>query len=352
MITSQQIARLAGVSRATVSRVFNGSARVSAETKKRVYAASAALGYRPHILSQIASSERSHMIALILFGRKNALNLTHLTKTHCYFYLELLRFIESEVAREHYDLLLASRPDHTLHSEDDIATNFLPALQTRRVEGVIALTPCPDDPHIQALCHSTIPTVFIDTIFQGPYTTYVKSDYLDGVHQATEHLLVLGHRRIACFIGNTLTISGAECLLGYQQTMARAGLIMDPHLVLQPGWEARDAYRAAMKLLSERRDFTAIVAGNDMMALGILRALHEHHICVPEEMSLVGIDDIDQSENADPPLSTLRRDKQAISQRAVQRLMHLIHEEEPPTPLNLPTRLIVRASIGPAPNGD
>jgi DNA-binding LacI/PurR family transcriptional regulator len=350
MVTSEQVARLAGVSRATVSRVLNGSANVSEETKKRIYAAVATLGYGTNAIARVAPSERSHLIALAFFGGEDGLSLSHLSDTQYYFYLELLRFIEGEIAKEGFDLLLPSRPYNTFDEVDDPETNYILALQKRRVEGVITLALRPNDPRIQGLCRSTIPAVFIDSLFQGNHAVYVKSDYLDGARQATEHLLALGHRRIACFIGDTLAISGTERLFGFQQTMARAGLIVDPHLVQQPGWNSRDAYQATMRLLSERRDFTAIVAGSDMMALGILRALHQHHIRVPEDMSLVGFDDIDQSEEADPPLTTLRQDKQAIGQGAVQRLMQLIQGGEPPDPLNVPTALIVRASTGPAPD--
>jgi LacI family transcriptional regulator len=350
MVTSEQVAQLAGVSRATVSRVLNGSANVSEETKKRIYAAVATLGYGTNAFARIAPSERSHLIALAFFGGEDGLSLSRLSDTQYYFYLELLHFIECETAKVNFDLFLPSNPYNALDTTDDPEINYILALQKRRVEGVITLALRPNDPRIQGLCRSTIPAVFIDSNFQGRHTTYVKSDYLDGARQATEHLLALGHRRIACFIGDTLEISGTERLFGYQQVMARAGLIVDPHLVQQPGWNARDAYHAAMKLLSERRDFTAIVAGSDMMALGILRALRKHNIRVPEDMSIVGFDDIDQSEESDPPLTTLRQNKQALGQGAVQRLMQLIQGGEPPDPLNVPTEMIVRASTGPAPN--
>lgn len=350
MVTSEQVARLAGVSRATVSRVLNGSANVSEETRKRIYAAVATLGYGTTAFARVSSTERSRLIALAFFGSDDGLSLSHISDTQYYFYLEILRFIEREIAKENFDLLLPSKPYNTVEEVDDPETNYILALQKRRVEGVITLALRPDDPRIQALCRSTIPAVFIDNFFQGKHSTYVKSDYQDGARQATEHLLALGHRRIACFIGNTTEVSGTERLLGYQQAMASAGLIVDSHLVQQPGWNARDAYGAAMKLLSERRDFTAIVAGSDMMALGILRALRKHNICVPEDMSLVGFDDIDQSEESDPPLTTLRQNKHAIGQGAVQRLMQLIEGAAPPEPLNVPTELIVRGSTGPAPN--
>jgi DNA-binding LacI/PurR family transcriptional regulator len=105
-----------------------------------------------------------------------------------------------------------------------------------------------------------------------------------------------------------------------------------------------------MKLLSQRRDFTAIFASSDMMAFGVMQALRAYNIRVPEEMSIVGFDDIRQSEEADPPLTTLRQDKQAISLGAVERLTQLIRGEERPDPLIIPTRLIVRASTAPAPH--
>jgi LacI family transcriptional regulator len=350
MVTSEQVAQLAGVSRATVSRVLNGSANVSEETRKRIYAAIATLGYGANALTRTPVEEQLHVIALALFGSNDGLNFSRIADTQCHFYLEVLRVLEQEVANAGYDLLLPSNPYHSFSSVEDPETNYILALQAKRVKGVITLALRSDDPRIQGLCRSTIPAVFIDSDFQGQHTTFVRSDYMDGARQATEHLLSLGHRRIACFIGDTNGVSGTERLLGFQQTMARAGLIVDPQLVVQPGWETREAYQAAMKLLSQRRDFTAIFASSDMMAFGVMRALRVHNIRVPEEMSVVGFDGIGQSEDADPPLTTLYQDVQAISQGAVQRLTQLIQGGQPPEPLVISTRLIVRASTAPAPH--
>jgi DNA-binding LacI/PurR family transcriptional regulator len=350
MVTSEQVAQLAGVSRATVSRVLNGSANVSEETRKRIYAAIATLGYGANAFTRTPVQEQLNVIALALFGSNDGLSFSRITDTQCYFYLEVLRFLEQEVAKAGYDLLLPSNPYRTFSAVDDPETNYILALQTKRVKGVITMALRSDDPRIQGLCRSTIPAVFIDSDFQGQHTTYVRSDYMGGSRLATEHLLSLGHRRIACFIGDTNVVSGTERLLGFQQTMARAGLIVDPQLVVQPGWETGEAYQAAMKLLSQRRDFTAIFASSDMMAFGVMQALRAYNIRVPEEMSIVGFDDIRQSEESDPPLTTLRQDKQAISLGAVERLTQLIRGDERPEPLIIPTRLIVRASTAPAPH--
>lgn len=344
MVTSEQVARLAGVSRATVSRVLNGSSKVSEETRKRIYAAIVTLGYGSNIFTKAAPHGRSRLIALAMFGGEGGLNFSQLTMPQCHFYLELLRFIEQAVAEAGYDLFLPTRPYNTFDAEGDPMLNYVLSLQARGIEGVITMALGVDDPRIQGLCSSSMPAVFIDNFFQGSHATYVKSDYKGGAMQATEHLLQLGHRRIAFFPGSLFSITGTERFMGHQQTMASAGLSIDQRLVCQSGWETQDAYHTALTLLGERRDFTAIVANSDMMAFGILRALKEHNLRVPEDVSVIGFDDIDRGQYSDPPLSTIHQDKQAIGRGAVERLLQLMRGEEAISPLVVPTRLIVRAS--------
>src|SRR5207244_4178515 len=146
---------------------------------------------------------------------------------------------------------------------------------------------------IRALINSDIPTGFIDRMAQGSHASYVKSDNIDAARQAVEHLLSLRHRRIAFLTGLTTDLSGLERLLGCQQALAQAGITPDASLIRQSGWNIDEAYEAANILLAERRDFTAIVAGSDLMAIGILRALVEHGLRVPDDVSLIGFDDID-----------------------------------------------------------
>ena len=163
------------------------------------------------------------------------------------------------------------------------------------------------------------------------------------------HLLSLGHRRIALLTGQTTDLSGLERLLGCQQALAQAGIAPDSGLVRQSGWNMDEAYEAARDLLAERRDFTAIVAGSDFMAMGILRALTEEGLRVPDDVSLVGFDDSEFCQYTAPPLTSVRQDRVAMGRRAVQQLIAMIEGTEEASPLILPTQLIVRKSTGPVP---
>ncbi len=339
----QQVAHLAGVSRATVSRMINDPASVSMDTNKRIYAAMNTLGYRSNRFVY-SSQQTTNLIALAIFGSNDGLNLAELTATRCYFYLELLRYIERSAAREDIDLFLLLHPYNPNEPEKDAASQYALALQAKHVTGIIAVALRPDDPRIEGIRNAPIPAVFIDNALKSENATYVTTDFMGGAYQATEYLISLGHKRIAFFPGDTFVQTGTERLLGYQRALADTGLIMDPTLIRPSAWETQDAYEAAMILLNERRDFTAIFAASDMLALGILRALNEHKLRVPEDISLIGFDDIDLSERTNPPLTTIQQDKQTISDAAIAKLMQVLHGEKIAPPLVVPTRLIVRAS--------
>jgi len=341
MVTSEEVAQLAGVSRATVSRALNGSAKVSEEARKRVHAAIAKLGYEPDVVAQSLVRQRARVIAVNLFPQGYDLPFAHLGQTSLYFYLGVVENIEREAVALGYDLLLPSRP------RGNSPENYVRSLQTRRVAGVIMLHASVT--HMQALILSAFPTVFIDWMGQGSHATYVKSDNIDSARQATEHLLALGHRRIAFLTGPTIDLAGLERLLGCQQALAQAGIAPDPGLVRQSGWNVDEAYEAAMVLLAERRDFTAIVAGSDFMAIGILRALSEQGLRVPDDVSLIGFDDIIFGQYTTPPLTTMRQDRVAMGRGAVQRLVAIVDGTEEASPLILPTQLVVRKSTGPVP---
>jgi LacI family transcriptional regulator len=346
MVTSEQVAKLAGVSRATVSRVLNGSGHISEQARERVHAAITALGYQPDIVAQNLVRQRSRMIAFNFFTGDHTISFAELSRTENYFYLDMLMHIQSETVAAGYDLVIPSRPS------GEYPANFIQSLNTRRIAGVILLANEPTDPSIRALYDAKIPTIFVDVdiMVQDKHATYVRSDNQDGARQVTEYLIGLGHRRIAFLTGPMAELVSTERLLGSRQALASAGLVPDPGLVRQSKWGTNDAYLATKELLAERQDFTAIVGGSDMMAIGILRALHEAGIRVPQDISLTGFDDVVLSQFTAPPLTTVRQNRQAMAKGAIQRLIAMIENEEPVSPLIVSTELVVRESTGPAPS--
>ena len=340
MATSEEVAQLAGVSRATVSRFLNGSARISEEARERVHSAMTTLGYEPDIVAQSMVRRRSRMIALSLLDQKDGFSLSRLGQTANYFYIDMLRCIEQEAASLGYDLLFPSRP-HGKHPD-----SYIRSLQMRHVAGTIMLALAPADPRIQSLLRAGIPTVFIDTMGQGDQAISIRSDHMDAACQLAEYLLSLGHRRIAFIGGPTVDLAAMERLLGFQQTLAKTGISLDPDLVRQSGWNTDEAYQAAHILLSQRRDFTALVAGSDVMAIGILRALHDYNLQVPRDISLTGFDDVILSQYTTPPLTTVRQDTEMMGREAIRRLIALIEGKEA-TSLVVPTQLVIRGSTGP-----
>src|SRR5579859_2109726 len=340
MVTSEQVARRAGVSQATVSRVINGSKYISAEVRERVLAAINELGYEPDMVARNLVQRRSRMIALNFFAAEDELTFAKFGRTSKYFYLDVLKYIEQEAVSAGYDLLMPFRP------RDKSPEGYFRSLQTRRVAGSIMLVPSPQDPRIQALLRAELPTVFIGSMIQGSAATYVKSDNIDSARQITEHLLALGHKRMAFLAGPVTSLSGMERMLGCHQALAQAGIALDTDLVCQSGWEMEESYKAASQLLDKRHDFTAVIAASDVMAIGALRALNEHGLHVPEDISLASLDGIDFGEYTIPPLTTMWQNRESIGRSAVQCLISMVEGkgQEPPSPLLVPTRLVVRKS--------
>lgn len=337
VVTSNDIARLAGVSRATVSRVLNGSLHTSDAARKRVTDAIAQTGYVPDAAARSLVGQRSHTIALSLFSADAQHMLSYFARASNFFYHDLLGSIEAEASESGYDILLTPR-------KQDSAASFVRALRSRRIIGVIMMGPDLADERIGALAEAGIPTVYVDARVQGPCMTYVETDKIDGAQQATSHLLDLGHRRIAFIGGPSDSINSGQRELGYQQAFVQRGLPCDMSLVCHAGYETEDGYASAMGLLSRRCDFTAIVAVSDMVAIGVLRALYDRGLRVPDDMSVTGFDDNILAGYTIPPLTTVRQDTLILGKGIVARLRSIIEGERGPLPLIVPTRLVVRQS--------
>jgi LacI family transcriptional regulator len=342
MVTSEDVARLAGVSRATVSRILNGSAQVSDDLRRRVHDAVATLGYEPDRAARALVGRRSRTIVLGFFSH-DSWALSGLAETSNYFYLNVLREIERHATTAGYDLLLPSGPD------GKGGASYARSLRARRVAGVITAGCTLDDPRIPALVEAEIPTVFVDARGSGPRATSLASDNVAGAREATSHLIGLGHERIAVVAGPELDLTGVNRMTGVRDALGRSGLVEDPGLVRRFGWSAEDGYNATVSLLEAKASFTAVVAHSDMLAIGVLRALHERRVRVPEDVSVTGFDDIALSTYTYPPLTTVRQDVAAMAAGAMETLLKLIEGTDSPVePITVPTQLVVRQSTAPA----
>jgi LacI family transcriptional regulator len=339
VVTSNDIARLAGVSRATVSRVLNGSEHTSAEARRRVGEAIAQTGYVPDTAARSLVGQRSHTIALSLFSADATHMLSYFARASNFFYHDLLGSIEAEASESGYDIWLMPR-------RHDSAASFMSALRARRIIGVIMMGPDLCDERIPALAEAGMPTVCVDSRVQGQFMTYVETDKISGARQMTSHLLDLGHRCIAFMAGPSDSINSGLRELGHQHAFIQRGLSCDMSLVRHVGYEIEDGYAGATALLSERSDFTAIVAVSDMVAIGVLRALYDRGLRVPEDMSVTGFDDNILAGYTIPPLTTVRQDTQILGKGIVARLRSVIDGEGEPLPLIVPTGLVVRQSTG------
>lgn len=341
--SSEDVAKLAGVSRATVSRVLNGTAKVSPEVRRRVDEAVAALGYEPDLAARSLVSQRSRTIVLGFFSADDW-GLAGVGQLSWHFYLGVLREIDAHARAAGYDLLLPSHPVQRG------GTGFVRSLNARRVAGAVVACCPPSDPRVHALVEAEIPTVFIDVPAAGPKAAYVTSDNRGGALRITQHLIELGHREIAVLTGPAAELAASERIAGTRAAMARAGILEQPELVVETDWTTEAAYDATLKLLDEGPPFTAVVAHSDILALGALSALRERGARVPDDVSVTGFDCVDLSAYANPPLTTVRQDPRAISSWTVETLAAMIDGGGPPADAGfVPTELVVRQSTAPAP---
>ncbi len=325
-VTMREVARYAGVSHQTVSRVINGSDRVRPETRQRVQAAIQALGYRPNASAQFLATGRPLTIACL------APNLTD------YTFASIIEGATTESRQHGYFIISASAPDEAIFA--DLIDQLI---ATRRAEGLIVINPYID----QRYNHlpRDVATVFVGARQCLNSIHCVSIDNEAAGYLATEHLLKLGHQQIAQITGPLKEDCSQDRLSGYEQALMRFGLKLDPQLVVEGDWSASSGYKAVLQWLERATPFTAIMAQNDRMAVGAIRALREAGKRVPEEISVIGCDDMPLSSYFDPPLTTIRQDMLEIGQQAVRLLIRSIENPNSECQhLRLPVKLIVRHS--------
>ena len=334
-VTSSDVARLAGVSRATVSYVINNGPRpFSEDAKARVLESIRQLGYQPNAVARNLRLQRSSTLGLIV------------PDTHNPYFSEVGRGVERVAFENGYTVFLC-------HSgyKLDLEMQYVDMLHAQRVAGVILIPGTADFAPYQKLKEYGIRTVVIDRLVPDGIVPGLMADNFHGGFLATKHLIDLGHRRIG-YIRRPVDLSHSRSRYeGYQAALTEHGLPLDDTLIVFGGFIFEDGYRALRELLALPERPTAIVAYNDMMAIGALRALYEMGLHVPGDISLVGFDDIAQASYTCPSLTTIFLPKYEMGQHGADLLISLIEKRDPPPDLQilLDVKLIIRESTGPVP---
>jgi LacI family transcriptional regulator len=323
-----EIARRANVSTATVSRTLNQSGPVKAATARKVWRAVTALNYYPNSHARTLVSGRSRLIGLIVSDITNP------------FFPELVRVFEDLAAQKQYDLLLTSTDYDTSRM-----TSCLRRMLERKVDGVAMMTSEMDMSLIKELSKRSVPIVFMDVGQMGPRMSHVSIDYGNGIRQAVDHIVQLGHRHVG-FISGPLDLHSARTRRqAFVDGLRHYAIPLDRKLVREGTHTAEGGEKAMKELLKLARLPTAVVCSNDWTAIGALHAIHAAGLRVPEDISLVGFDDIPLTSYTTPSLTTVRMSARDVGATAFQALFSLIGEEHLEGDVyQVGTRLVVRES--------
>lgn len=330
--TLERVAELAGVSRSTVSRVLNNDPHVKAATRDRILEVVEQSGYVRNQAARGLASGRTGTIGVVI-----SYDLAHLFSDP--FFPTLLKALYG--ASRTRDLVTSV---WILEDEGDRNTiNQIARGST--IDGAIVAAGTIDDPIVEALGSSSKPFVLLGRPAYDPTLSYVDIDNRTAERNATAHLLRLGRRKIATIAGPKTSIAAIDRKAGYFDALDRAGLAPDPDLVFESDFSAASATVATRRLMQHNPD--AIVAANDVMAIAAMAELAAMGIRVPEDVAVVGFDDLPAAGQAAPPLTTVRQSIRLLATEAIRALTELIEDPSiPPQQVVIPTELIVRASCG------
>jgi LacI family transcriptional regulator len=332
--TMRDVARLAGVSTSTVSAVINETVGVSPERRARVLQAMAAIDYQPDAIARSLKTGRSNAIGFVVPDITNA------------FYPEVIRGAEEAGQAAGYSVLLCdSNEDH------EIEERQLAALFSRRVDGVI-LACCANSRAYEIIARRQIPVIFIDRLPAAPTANTVCTDNVQAAQAAAEHLIQLGHKRIGMLAGRLELSPHRDRLEGFRKAMQESHLpIMDEYLITG-NVQVDDGFVAGKRLLELPQPPTAVMASNNKLLLGVLQAVEENGVTIPEDLSVLGFDDYSWNQHFNPTLTAVAQPTRQIGRQSFELLREMIEHPESeknarPVRLSLPAELRVRRSTTP-----
>jgi LacI family transcriptional regulator len=334
-ITLEEIARHAGVSRSTVSRVMNDHPNVDRETRSHVLAVAERLNYHPNIAARgLAAGGRTHIIGIVIpTGVSNLF-------ADPYFPLLIQGIASACNANDHSVMLWIAEQGYERSALRRIVQGGL-------IEGVVLASALMDDPIFEALVKRGLPFVMVGRHPDNDTVSYVDIDNRRSAREVVTHLLRFGHERIATISGPRNMIAGSDRLQGYLDALVDRKIAPNPDLIVEGDFSEESGYAAMQQLLLRSPAPDAVFAASDAMAVGALRALHQAGKRIPDDIAVAGFDDIPFAARTQPPLTTVRQPIQRMGAMAAETLMELISSHDNrPRRIILPTELVIRASCG------
>jgi LacI family transcriptional regulator len=332
-VTIMDVARASGVSYSTVSRVVSGYEFVKESTYNRVMEAVQQLGYVVNLPARSLAGGRSKIIGLLVPNLDNT------------YVGTIARGIDQELVRANYDLML-----YTTHRHPDKESLYVNAIANGLTEGLLLVVPLVPTTYLDALREQNFPYVLIDQTDTTESSSVVDATNWQGAYDATSYLIQLGHTRIAFVTGALAIRSAVDRLQGYKAALVDYNIPVREELVVESDYQQRISYEATKDLLqSVDPPPTAIFASNDLSAFGAMDAAREHGLRIPDDISIIGFDDIPQASLVYPKLTTVRQPLEQMGRVAVKMLLEQIEDRSrPPQHITLTTELVIRDSCAPS----
>lgn len=331
MTTIADVAKRAGVSTVTVSRVLNGSDKVKRATRERVQRAIAELHYLPSAAARSLRSKRTRALALLVPDITNP------------FWTTVARGVEDAAQNGGYSILLCNTDENP-----EKQLRYLDVIIGQRVDGVMITPHHPDARRLARLRDRKIPTVILDRRVEGWEVDTVYGDSISGARALVRHLIGLGHRRIAVISGPESASSAEDRVAGYQLALAEAGLEIDPRLIKRGEYKTCSGEKLAEQVFEEGLGVTAVFAANNAIAMGVIQAAIGRGLRIPQDVALVCFDDFPAFSCIFPFLTVAAQPAYEMGKTAAELLLGRLEGdlETPPRHVVLPTHLIVRHSCG------
>jgi len=327
MSTIKEVSELAGVSQATVSRVMNGSDRVTDATCKKVRAAMEELGYQPNSAAQSLASSRSNSIGMVVSWLDGP------------FYGPVMSGVEEELRAKGKHLIIASG-----HGRVDQETDAIKYLSSRQVDGLILLTECIDADYLKKL-NLKIPIYLINQHIDGLENRNMWLDNEGGSYQATKYLIEQGHTQIVYAGGQPYKQDANERVEGFIRAMNEANLPIDPRAITRTIFEFRGGIQAMEQFDESGVPFTAVIAGCDEMAVGIFEWAAQKDIKIPNELSVMGFDNVLMANYIRPRLTTMDFPAYEMAKASARMAFEEIYNKKPPHGVEFKPSLVIRDSV-------